>query len=77
MLHVEMKVPVKVKAGVGKQVQKLITLGHSHVVRVSRDYCHLVYFGGVFCEGHGIYSYSAGVLFLFSVIALVAGEDIE
>lgn len=77
-MHIELKSPVeKVKVGTVRQFRRVISLGHSHVVRVSRDYCHLVYFGGVFLEGHGVYSYSAGVLFIFSVIALAAGEAVE
>lgn len=76
MPHFEEPV-AKVKAGTMRQVRKVIAFGHTEAVRLSREYCHLVYFGGVFVEGHGVYSYAAGTLFILSIIGLAAGEEIE
>jgi hypothetical protein len=77
-VHIELKEPVhKVKVGVVKQVRRVIGIAHSRVVKISREYCHLIYFGAVFIEGHGVYSYTGGVLLIFGLIGAIAGEDVE
>lgn len=77
-MHIHVEEPIhRVKVGVVKQARRVIGLAHSRVVRVSREYCHMFYFGGVFIEGHGFYSHVAGVLLIFSVVGMVAGEDVE
>lgn len=35
---------------------------------------HMVYFLGVFIEGHGMYSSVAGLLFIFGIAAVFMGE---
>lgn len=37
------------------------------------EYCHILYFAGVFIEGHGFYTYAAGVLFLVNVAGVFTG----
>lgn len=77
-VHIELKQPAqKVKAGFVKQVRRAIGLAHSRVVKISRDYCHLVYFGAVFIEGHGVYSCVGGILLAFGILGMFAGEEVE
>ncbi len=35
---------------------------------------HLVYFGGVFVAGHGLYAYAAGALLVIEGILWLAGQ---
>lgn len=77
-MHIHVEEPIhRVKVGIVKQTRRVIGLAHSRVVRVSREYCHMFYFGAVFIEGHGVYSYAGGVLLVFSVFGMIAGEDVE
>lgn len=74
-MHIHVHTPEKVKVSYTRQIQRLIRLAHCKVTRVSREYCHLVYFGAVFIEGHGIYSIAGGVLLVFGVLGVIAGEE--
>lgn len=77
-VHIELKQPaLKVRAGFVKQARRAIGVAHSRFVRISREYCHLLYFGAVFMEGHGFYSYCGGLLLAFGLLGMVAGEDVE
>lgn len=42
----------------------------------SRNAAHLVYFGAVFVEGHGVYALAGGVLLLIGVVGFAFGEDV-
>lgn len=77
-VHFEVKEPIhKAKVGIVKQARRVIGVAHTRVVKVSREYCHLFYFGAVFIEGHGVYSYAGGVLLVFGLLGAIAGEDVE
>jgi hypothetical protein len=71
----DMHRPVEVvKTSVAKQARRIVHIGNSHITSVAKEYCHLVYFGGVFFEGHGIYSYAGGFLLVFCALGLVTGS---
>lgn len=46
------------------------------VFKKTQDAAHLMYFALVFIEGHTIYAYTAGGLFVIGAIALLLHEDI-
>lgn len=77
-MHVHIKeTGHNVKVGIVKQARRVIGLAHSRVVKISREYCHMFYFGAVFIEGHGLYSYAGGALLMFGFIGMIAGEEVE
>jgi hypothetical protein len=77
-VHLELKKPIHdVKVGFVKQTRRAIGAAHSRVVKLMREYCHMIYFGAVFIEGHGVYSLAGGALLIFSLIGAIAGEDVE
>ena len=75
-LHMEKPVTV-VKTSFHKTVHKFVSVANGHVVGVSREYAHLVYFGAVFFEGHGVYSAMGGVLLLLGTLAVLVGEHVD
>jgi len=60
--------------------RKKIMLSEKHHKRLHRFYHvghgtgHLVYFGAVFMEGHGIYATMGGFLLITSLLGIALGE---
>lgn len=38
------------------------------------EYCHILYFAGVFIEGHGFYTYAAGALLVVNLVGMFGGH---
>jgi len=44
-------------------------------VHVGHNVAHLLYFGAVFVEGHGLYATMGGVLLIVGAVAMFVGEE--
>lgn len=59
-----------------EKFSKVKDFAHGRVIHAARHYCHLIYFGLVFFEGHGLYAIMGAVLFVISVPAVFFGEEV-
>lgn len=71
------EIEVKAKNTAIRSWKRVVAAAHNRAVDVSREYCHIVYFAGVFIEGHGFYTYAAGALLVLSLVGVVIGEGID
>lgn len=65
------------KIYLAKHISKHIPLPDRHrtYLRIMHG-GHLTYFASVFWEAHGLYAYSAGLLFVTSIVGLAMNEEI-
>lgn len=57
-----------------RNVNKLYE-NHPHSVHLGHSLVHGAYFAFAFMEGHGLYSYAAGLLAVGTVVAMVKGHE--
>lgn len=52
-------------------------LRHATRINIGAGICHACYFAFVFAQGHGYYTYAAGILCLHAVVNVLLNEDVE